>query len=43
MRALRRGTDLTTLLEKLAYVSITTIGRYLWARPEKSSGNQLKS
>jgi len=39
--ALRRGADLATVRETLGHVSIATTGRYLHARPEKSSGDYL--
>jgi integrase/recombinase XerD len=39
--ALHRGADLATVRETLGHSSITTTGRYLHARPEKSSGDYL--
>jgi len=39
--ALRRGADLATVRETLGHASIATTGRYLHARPEKSSGDYL--
>jgi site-specific recombinase XerD len=37
----RRGADLATVRETLGNASLTTTGRYLHARPEKSSGDYL--
>jgi integrase/recombinase XerD len=39
--ALRRGADLATVRDTLGHASIATTGRYLHARPEKSSGDYL--
>jgi integrase/recombinase XerD len=39
--ALRRGADLATVRETLGHASLSTTGRYLHARPEKSSGDYL--
>jgi integrase/recombinase XerD len=39
--ALRRGADLATVRDTLGHESIATTGRYLHARPEKSSGDYL--
>jgi site-specific recombinase XerD len=39
--ALRRGADLATVRDTLGHESIVTTGRYLHARPEKSSGDYL--
>jgi integrase/recombinase XerD len=39
--ALRRGADLATLRVTLGHASLTTTGRYLHARPEKSGGDYL--
>jgi integrase/recombinase XerD len=39
--ALHRGADLATVRETLGHASIATTGRYLHARPEKSSGDYL--
>jgi site-specific recombinase XerD len=39
--ALRRGADLATVRETLGHASLATTGRYLHARPEKSSGDYL--
>jgi site-specific recombinase XerD len=39
--ALRRGADLATVRETLGHASLTTTGRYLRAKPEKSSADYL--
>ena len=39
--ALRRGADLATVRDTLGHDSISTTGRYLHARPDKSSGDYL--
>jgi site-specific recombinase XerD len=39
--ALHRGADLATVRETLGHASLATTGRYLHARPEKSSGDYL--
>lgn len=39
--ALRRGSDLATVRQTLGHASLSTTGRYLHARPEKSSGDYL--
>jgi integrase/recombinase XerD len=39
--ALHRGADLATVRETLGHSSLATTGRYLHARPEKSSGDYL--
>jgi integrase/recombinase XerD len=41
MHALRRGADLATVREALGHASLSTTGRFLHARPEKSSGDYL--
>jgi len=41
MHALRRGADLATVRDTLGHESIATTGRYLPARPKKSSGDYL--
>lgn len=37
--AVRRGADLATVRDTLGHASLTTTGRYLHARPEKSRAN----
>lgn len=39
--ALRRGADLATVRDTLGHELISTTGRYLHARPDKSSGGYL--
>ena len=39
--ALHCGADLATVRETLGHASLSTTGRYLHARPEKSSGDYL--
>jgi site-specific recombinase XerD len=39
--ALHRGADLATVRDTLGHASLATTGRYLHARPEKSSGDYL--
>jgi integrase/recombinase XerD len=39
--ALHRGSDLATVRQTLGHASLSTTGRYLHARPEKSSGDYL--
>ena len=39
--ALHRGADLATVRQALDHASLSTTGRYLHARPEKSSGDYL--
>ena len=39
--ALHRGANLATVRETLGHASLATTGRYLHARPEKSSGDYL--
>jgi site-specific recombinase XerD len=38
---MRRGVDLATVREALGHASLSNTGRYLHARPEKSSADYL--